>query len=149
MDDSQLLLEDAVTMTSALTNSSAVSCSIQLFCDNPQRDVRNDSPGLQVEALGAQLDQWCLLLRKHVDNLVVGLKITEALENIYRAESYAHRLQSNAHSLHRYKSVHVSVCAHFCCFCIHIHNFSRSALCHQSVTSLGTAANWLSLIMTS
>ncbi|XP_072235081.1 laminin subunit alpha-1 [Leuresthes tenuis] len=77
MDDSQLLLEDAVTMTSALTNSSA-----------------------QVEALGAQLDQWRPLLRKHVDNLVVGLKITEALENIYRAESYAHRLQSHAHSLH-------------------------------------------------
>lgn len=55
----------------------------------------------QVEVLDSQLDQWRPLLRKQVDGLVIGLKMTDALENVYRAESHAHLLQSHAHSLHR------------------------------------------------
>lgn len=51
--------------------------------------------------LDSQLDQWRPLLRKQVDGLVIGLKMTDALENVYRAESHAHLLQSHAHSLHR------------------------------------------------
>ncbi|XP_069033643.1 laminin subunit alpha-1 [Embiotoca jacksoni] len=76
MDDSQLLLLDVVGVTEDLTNISAV------------------------ELLAAQLDQWRLLLRKQVDGLVVGLKMTDALENVYRAESHAHLLQSHTHSLY-------------------------------------------------
>uniref|UniRef100_A0A8P4GKR4 Laminin, alpha 1 n=1 Tax=Dicentrarchus labrax TaxID=13489 RepID=A0A8P4GKR4_DICLA len=59
-------------------------------------------------AFSGQLDQWRPLLRKQVDALVVGLKMTDALENVYRAESHAHLLQSHAHSLHRYVCVCVS-----------------------------------------
>ncbi|XP_067434354.1 laminin subunit alpha-1 [Thunnus thynnus] len=77
MDDSQLLLADSFSLTEEINNSSA-----------------------QVEVLGGQLDQWRPLLRKQVDGLVVGLKMTDALENVYRAENHAHLLQSHAHSLH-------------------------------------------------
>ncbi|XP_071340289.1 laminin subunit alpha-1 [Trachinotus anak] len=77
MEESQLLLDDTVTLTEELTNTTA-----------------------QVEALGGQLDQWCPLLRKQVDSLVGGLKMTDALENVYRAESHARLLLSHAHSLH-------------------------------------------------
>ncbi|XP_051240880.1 laminin subunit alpha-1 isoform X3 [Dicentrarchus labrax] len=84
MDDSQLLLDDAVGLTDEFTNATA-----------------------QVEEFSGQLDQWRPLLRKQVDALVVGLKMTDALENVYRAESHAHLLQSHAHSLHRSLS---SVC---------------------------------------
>ena len=55
----------------------------------------------QVEVISGQLDQWRPLLRKQVDGLVVGLKMTDALENVYRAESHTHLLQSHALSLHR------------------------------------------------
>ncbi|KAM4543486.1 laminin subunit alpha-1 [Fundulus diaphanus] len=76
MEEGQLLLEDTLSLTAQLTNSSAV------------------------ELLASQLDQWRPLLRKHVEALVVGLKVTDALENVYRAESHAHQLHSHAHSLH-------------------------------------------------
>ncbi|XP_068200121.1 laminin subunit alpha-1 [Antennarius striatus] len=76
MEDSQLLLGDAVGLTEELTNTSA-----------------------QVEALSGQLDRLRPLLRKQVDGLVVGLKMTDALENVYRAESHAHLLHDHAHSL--------------------------------------------------
>uniref|UniRef100_A0A7N5ZS04 Laminin subunit alpha-1 n=1 Tax=Anabas testudineus TaxID=64144 RepID=A0A7N5ZS04_ANATE len=49
----------------------------------------------QLEVLAEQLDQWHPLLRKHVDSLVVGLKMTDALENVYRAENHANLLQPN------------------------------------------------------
>uniref|UniRef100_A0A8D3ECZ6 Laminin, alpha 1 n=1 Tax=Scophthalmus maximus TaxID=52904 RepID=A0A8D3ECZ6_SCOMX len=55
----------------------------------------DDSSVQQVELLAGQLDQWRPLLRKQVDSLVVGLKMTDALENVYRAESHAHQLQSH------------------------------------------------------
>lgn len=54
----------------------------------------------QVEVLAGQLDQWRPLLRKHVDGLVIGLKMRDALENVYHAESHANLLQRHAHSLH-------------------------------------------------
>uniref|UniRef100_A0A8P4GTB8 Laminin, alpha 1 n=1 Tax=Dicentrarchus labrax TaxID=13489 RepID=A0A8P4GTB8_DICLA len=62
----------------------------------------------QVEEFSGQLDQWRPLLRKQVDALVVGLKMTDALENVYRAESHAHLLQSHAHSLSSSHSVFFS-----------------------------------------
>ncbi|KAM9337101.1 laminin subunit alpha-1 [Symphorus nematophorus] len=77
MEDSQLLLDDIVSLTEDLTNSTS-----------------------QVEVFSGQLDQWRPLLRKQVDALVVGLKRMDALENVYRAENHAHLLQSHAHSLH-------------------------------------------------
>ncbi|XP_047423850.1 laminin subunit alpha-1 [Mugil cephalus] len=77
LEDSHELLEDIVVLTEDLTNSSA-----------------------QVELMAGELDQWRPLLRRQVDALVVGLKRTDALENVYRAESHAHLLQSHAHSLH-------------------------------------------------
>ncbi|XP_044032400.1 laminin subunit alpha-1 isoform X1 [Siniperca chuatsi] len=77
MEDSQLLLDNTVSLTEELTNTTA-----------------------QVEVFNGQLDQWRPLLRKQVDALVVGLKMTDALENVYRAESHAHLLQNHAHSLH-------------------------------------------------
>lgn len=55
----------------------------------------------QVEVLAEQLDQWRPLLRKHVDSLVIGLKMMDALEKVYNAESYANLLKHHAHSLHR------------------------------------------------
>ncbi|XP_054863033.1 laminin subunit alpha-1 isoform X2 [Amphiprion ocellaris] len=76
MEDIQLHLEDAISLTEDLTNSSAV------------------------EVLDSQLDQWRPLLRRQVDGLVVGLKQMDALESVYRAENHAHLLQSHAHSLH-------------------------------------------------
>lgn len=60
-----------------------------------------------MELLAAQVEQWRPQLRKHVDGLVVGLKVTDALEKVFRAESHAHMMQSHAHSLHRY----------VCCWC--------------------------------
>ncbi|XP_068604397.1 laminin subunit alpha-1 [Brachionichthys hirsutus] len=77
VEDGQLLLDDTVSPTEELTNASA-----------------------QVEVFSGELDQLRPLLRKRVDALVVGLKMTDALENVYRAESHAHLLHSHAHSLH-------------------------------------------------
>ncbi|XP_040922183.1 laminin subunit alpha-1 [Toxotes jaculatrix] len=77
MEDSQLLLDYTFSLTEELTNTT-----------------------IQVEVLASQLDQWRPPLRKQVDVLVVGLKMTDALEKVYRAESYAHSLQSHAQSLH-------------------------------------------------
>ncbi|XP_073344237.1 laminin subunit alpha-1 [Pagrus major] len=77
IEDSQLLLDDTVSLTEELSNTTS-----------------------QVEVFSGQLDQWRPLLRKQVDGLVVGLKMTDALENVYRAESHTHLLQSHAHSLH-------------------------------------------------
>ncbi|XP_029004531.1 laminin subunit alpha-1 [Betta splendens] len=77
MEESQLFLEDTISFMEELTNTS-----------------------MQVEVLAGQLDQWRPLLRKHVDELVVGLKTTDALDIVYRAESHASVLQQHAESLH-------------------------------------------------
>ncbi|XP_030612396.1 laminin subunit alpha-1 [Archocentrus centrarchus] len=77
MEDRQLLLQDAVSLTEELTNSTT-----------------------QVDVLAAQLDQWRPLLRKQVNGLVIGLKKIDALENVYRAENHAQLLQSDALSMH-------------------------------------------------
>ncbi|XP_037619286.1 laminin subunit alpha-1, partial [Sebastes umbrosus] len=77
MEESQQLLDATVSLTEELTNTTT-----------------------QVEVFSGQLDQWRPLLRKQVDALVVGLKTTDALENVYRAESHAHLLQSHALSVH-------------------------------------------------
>ncbi|XP_026035470.1 laminin subunit alpha-1 isoform X1 [Astatotilapia calliptera] len=77
MEDSQLLLENAVSLTEELRNHTR-----------------------QVEMLAAELDQGRPLLRKQVNGLVMGLKKNDALENVYRAEKHAHLLQSYALSLH-------------------------------------------------
>ncbi|KAL6097440.1 lama1 [Pungitius sinensis] len=77
MEDSQLLLDDIILLTQEFTNTSK-----------------------QVEEFSGQLDQWRPLLRKQVDALVIGLKMTDALEIVYRAEGHALLLQSHAHSLH-------------------------------------------------
>ncbi|XP_069368064.1 laminin subunit alpha-1 isoform X2 [Paralichthys olivaceus] len=84
MEENQLMLDDSISLMDELTNTST-----------------------QVEVLAGQLDQWRPLLRKQVDSLVVGLKMTDALENVYSAENHAHQLQSHAHSLH---SSLLSVC---------------------------------------
>ncbi|KAL7373886.1 hypothetical protein ABVT39_016658 [Epinephelus coioides] len=77
MEDSQLLLDDTVSLTEELTNTTS-----------------------QVEVFRGHLDQWQPLLRKQVNSLVIGLEVTDALENVYRAESHALRFQSHAHSMH-------------------------------------------------
>ncbi|XP_078018932.1 laminin subunit alpha-1 [Epinephelus lanceolatus] len=77
MEDSQLLLDDTVSLTEELTNTTS-----------------------QVEVFRGHLDQWQPLLRKQVDSLVIGLEVTDALENVYHAESHALRFQSHAHSMH-------------------------------------------------
>ncbi|XP_058485060.1 laminin subunit alpha-1 isoform X1 [Solea solea] len=77
MEDAQLLLDDVFSLVDKLTNTSA-----------------------QVELMGGQLDQRRPLLRKQVDSLVVGLKRTDALENVYQAESHADLLQNHALSVH-------------------------------------------------
>ncbi|CAB1439667.1 unnamed protein product [Pleuronectes platessa] len=84
MEENQLMLDDSISLINDLTNTTT-----------------------QVEVLAGQLDQWRPLLREQVDSLVVGLKMTDALENVYRAENHAHQLQSHAHSLH---SSLLSVC---------------------------------------
>ncbi|TDG95841.1 hypothetical protein EPR50_G00244710 [Perca flavescens] len=53
-----------------------------------------------VDQLSEQLARWRPLLMKHVDSLVVGLKMSDALEKVYSAESHAHLLHSHAHSVH-------------------------------------------------
>ncbi|KAG7222971.1 hypothetical protein INR49_029193 [Caranx melampygus] len=77
MEESELLLNDTISLTEELLNTSGV-----------------------VEALGSQLDQWRPLLRKQVDSLVGRLKRTDALEKVYHAENHAHLLQSHTHSMH-------------------------------------------------
>ncbi|XP_065805141.1 laminin subunit alpha-1 [Labrus bergylta] len=77
MEDSQLLLDDTISMREEFTSSTT-----------------------HVEVFSGQMDQWRPLLMKQVDGLVVGLKKSDALENVYLAESNAHQLQSHAHSLH-------------------------------------------------
>ncbi|KAK2859738.1 hypothetical protein Q5P01_004358 [Channa striata] len=75
MKQSQLLLDNAVILTEELTKNTSV------------------------EVLAGQLDQWGPLLRKQVDGLVIGLKMKDALDNVYSAESYAHLLQSHSNSM--------------------------------------------------
>ncbi|XP_061661394.1 laminin subunit alpha-1 [Syngnathoides biaculeatus] len=77
MEASQLLLNDVVNMTEEFA-----------------------SIAVQTEILGGELDQWCPLLRKKVDGLVIGLKSTDSLEMVYRAERCARLLQSDALSPH-------------------------------------------------
>ncbi|XP_019743054.1 laminin subunit alpha-1 [Hippocampus comes] len=55
----------------------------------------------QADALGGQLDQWRPPLRRKVEALVAGLKSTDSLERVYRAESRAHLLLRHALSLRR------------------------------------------------
>ncbi|XP_061877295.1 laminin subunit alpha-1 isoform X1 [Entelurus aequoreus] len=76
MEDSQMLLSDIINLTEEFTNIT-----------------------VQVDVLGGELDQWRPLLRKKVESLVMGLKMTDSLENVYRAESHAQLLHSHAHYL--------------------------------------------------
>ncbi|XP_026219418.1 laminin subunit alpha-1 [Anabas testudineus] len=108
MEESQLLLDDIVGVTEEFTNTSS-----------------------QLEVLAEQLDQWHPLLRKHVDSLVVGLKMTDALENVYRAENHANLLQRHAHSLH---SSLMSVCDL-------PHNISRLALLDSDIPEMIDSAD--------
>lgn len=59
---------------------------------------------------GSYLDQWSPLLRKQVDGLVGGLKMTDSLEKVYLSEKHAQQLDNDAHSLHRCVCVCVRVC---------------------------------------
>uniref|UniRef100_A0AAV2LC06 Laminin subunit alpha-1 n=1 Tax=Knipowitschia caucasica TaxID=637954 RepID=A0AAV2LC06_KNICA len=77
MEQSQLLLWDSLSLTEELHNSTE-----------------------EVELLGEQLSQWRPLLRKQVDGLVSGLKRTDALESVYRAERHAQSLESHALAIH-------------------------------------------------
>ncbi|XP_031733781.1 laminin subunit alpha-1-like [Anarrhichthys ocellatus] len=77
MDDSQLLLDDIIVLREEFTNSTT-----------------------QMEEVSGELDQWRPLLSRQVDALVVGLKTTDALMMVYRAEGHAHLLQSHAHLMH-------------------------------------------------
>ncbi|XP_076014482.1 laminin subunit alpha-1 [Genypterus blacodes] len=77
LDYSQQLLGETVNLAEELVNITA-----------------------QGEMVGSQVDQWRPLLRKRVDGLVVGLKMTDALEKVYQVESHAQLLQSHAHSIH-------------------------------------------------
>ncbi|KAM6908341.1 laminin subunit alpha-1 [Lycodopsis pacificus] len=77
MDDSQLLLDDIIVLREEFTNSTT-----------------------QLEEVSGELDQWRPLLSRQVDALVVGLKTTDALMMVYRAEGHAHLLQSHAHLMH-------------------------------------------------
>ncbi|XP_072306440.1 laminin subunit alpha-1 [Eucyclogobius newberryi] len=76
MEDSQLMLSDTLSLTEDLTNSTE-----------------------EVELMGEQLSQWRSMLRKQVDALVMGLKRTDALELVYRAESHAQSIHSHALSI--------------------------------------------------
>ncbi|KAM8822118.1 laminin subunit alpha-1 isoform 2-T2 [Synchiropus picturatus] len=53
----------------------------------------------QLDVLTGELDRFGPLLRQKVDRLIVGLKMADALESIYRAENFALQLQSHAHAL--------------------------------------------------
>ncbi|XP_078100457.1 laminin subunit alpha-1 [Sander vitreus] len=77
MEESQLLLADTVDLTEEITNSTSME-----------------------DQLSEQLARWRPLLRKQVDSLVVGLKMSDALEKVYSAESHAQLLQSHAQSVH-------------------------------------------------
>uniref|UniRef100_A0A3P8WGE8 Laminin subunit alpha-1 n=1 Tax=Cynoglossus semilaevis TaxID=244447 RepID=A0A3P8WGE8_CYNSE len=55
--------------------------------------------GTYISLLSTDLDQWRPLLRKKVDGLVIGLKETDGLENIYRAESHAHMLENQVYAM--------------------------------------------------
>ncbi|XP_061614328.1 laminin subunit alpha-1 isoform X2 [Phyllopteryx taeniolatus] len=77
MEARQLLLNNVVNATEELANIA-----------------------VQTEMLGGELDQWCPLLRKKVEALVIGLKSTDSLERVYRAERRTHLLQNHALSLH-------------------------------------------------
>ncbi|KAM9826836.1 laminin subunit alpha-1 [Neosynchiropus ocellatus] len=76
IDESQHLLAQTVELNEDLNNSS-----------------------WQLDVLAGELDQFGPLLRRKVDRLIVGLKMTDALESIYRAENFALQLQSHAHTL--------------------------------------------------
>uniref|UniRef100_A0A665TLL1 Laminin, alpha 1 n=1 Tax=Echeneis naucrates TaxID=173247 RepID=A0A665TLL1_ECHNA len=65
---------------------------------------------VQVEVLSTQLNQWRPLLRKQVDSLVGRLKMTDALENVYRAESHAQLLQSHAADIKKSQASSLYVC---------------------------------------
>ncbi|KAM4605993.1 laminin subunit alpha-1 [Polymixia lowei] len=77
MDQNQELLAEALSLAEDLSNVTA-----------------------QVEGYSGQTEQWSPLLRRQVDSLVMGLKRTDALDNVYRAESHAHNLHRHAHTLH-------------------------------------------------
>ncbi|KAM6900446.1 laminin subunit alpha-1 [Xenentodon cancila] len=77
MEENQLMLANAVGLMEDLMNSS-----------------------IQVEQLATQLDQGHPLLRKHVESLVIRLKVTDALQNVYHVENHTHLLQSHAYSLY-------------------------------------------------
>lgn len=97
-----MLLDDTVSLTEELTNTTAVRASADADADRMTRDsVLTHLCVQQVEVFSGQVDQWRPLLAKQVDTLVVGLRKTDAPENVYRAESHAQLLQSHAHSLHR------------------------------------------------
>lgn len=66
-----------------------------------QQRTNTNSHVQQVELLSTDLDQWRPLLRKKVDGLVIGLKETDGLENIYRAESHAHMLENQVYAMRR------------------------------------------------
>uniref|UniRef100_A0A3B4ARG9 Laminin subunit alpha-1 n=1 Tax=Periophthalmus magnuspinnatus TaxID=409849 RepID=A0A3B4ARG9_9GOBI len=55
----------------------------------------------EVELLGEQLSQSRSMLRKQVDGMVIGLKRTDALELVFKAESHAQTMHSHALSLQR------------------------------------------------
>ncbi|XP_055022543.1 laminin subunit alpha-1 [Boleophthalmus pectinirostris] len=73
MEDSQLLLSHTLSLTEDLTNSTA-----------------------EVELLAEQLSQSRSMLRKQVDGLVIGLKRTDALELVFRAENHAQTMHGHA-----------------------------------------------------
>ncbi|XP_029698573.1 laminin subunit alpha-1 isoform X2 [Takifugu rubripes] len=77
MQDTQLVLGDSFSIMEDLTNTTS-----------------------QVEVFGSYLDQWSPLLRKRVDGLVGGLKMTDSLEKVYLSEKHAQQLDNDAHSLH-------------------------------------------------
>uniref|UniRef100_A0A8D0CXN5 Laminin subunit alpha-1 n=1 Tax=Sander lucioperca TaxID=283035 RepID=A0A8D0CXN5_SANLU len=68
-----------------------------VLLENATRDIQVTLTQM-VDQLSEQLARWRPLLRNQVDSLVVGLKMSDALEKVYSAESHAHLLQSHAHS---------------------------------------------------
>ncbi|KAM9839751.1 laminin subunit alpha-1 [Aulostomus maculatus] len=88
IEDSHLLLTNTVDLTEESANATALYVQ-------------------QVDMLVGQLDLWRPMLRKKIEGLIVGMKKTDALENVYRTENHAQLLYSRAHTLH---SSLLSVC---------------------------------------
>ncbi|KAF3848323.1 hypothetical protein F7725_014820 [Dissostichus mawsoni] len=87
MEESQLMLDDIISLTEEMTNSSAV------------------------EVWGVQLEQVRPLLRRQVEALVVGLKMADALENLaVLACNVSHNgsrlVQLDSDIIHRVDSAH-------------------------------------------